>query len=206
MFTFHKYSKPGTDQSYQPAERLLPTPMQLAWMKEHAKPGNFAESLYTQFKSKGGLTQKQLDKITESLTPKPPQQAMSVAGAGVEKVEAALKSAKAHGLKKPSLRLGDFMFKLAPDNGKNPGCIYVTEDFTYLGKILHGEFFPTQACDADRKSYIASVCADPEAAAVAYGKLTGNCACCGKALTDPKSVALGIGPVCAKKYGFKAGF
>jgi hypothetical protein len=29
-----------------------------------------------------------------------------------------------------------------------------------------------------------------------YGKLTGKCGCCGKALTDPKSKLIGIGPDC----------
>jgi len=29
-----------------------------------------------------------------------------------------------------------------------------------------------------------------------------HCACCGKPLVDAKSVELGIGPVCRKKYGF----
>jgi hypothetical protein len=34
--------------------------------------------------------------------------------------------------------------------------------------------------------------------AVAYGKATGICRCCGAHLEDPKSVAAGIGPWCAK--------
>lgn len=36
--------------------------------------------------------------------------------------------------------------------------------------------------------------------AKAYGILTGICCCCGKDLTVPKSVAAGIGPVCAKRF------
>ncbi|MFI6485267.1 DUF6011 domain-containing protein [Nonomuraea sp. NPDC050663] len=36
--------------------------------------------------------------------------------------------------------------------------------------------------------------------AAAWGKQTGYCICCYALLTDPKSVALGIGPVCRKKY------
>lgn len=35
----------------------------------------------------------------------------------------------------------------------------------------------------------------------AFGKLHGVCAICGATLTDPKSVELGIGPVCLKKVG-----
>jgi hypothetical protein len=29
-----------------------------------------------------------------------------------------------------------------------------------------------------------------------------HCACCGKELSDPESVARGIGPICADNYGF----
>lgn len=36
--------------------------------------------------------------------------------------------------------------------------------------------------------------------AAEFGKLTGTCCCCGKLLTDPASIAKGIGPVCEKKY------
>lgn len=33
-------------------------------------------------------------------------------------------------------------------------------------------------------------------------KRTGRCSCCGRELTDPASIAAGIGPVCAKRFGF----
>lgn len=200
MLTFNKFApKYSPVADYPTVERIKPSNEQIDWMVVHAKPGNFADSLYSQYKAKGGLTAKQLAKIEESLHPAPIV-GVSVAGKGMEKVEAALHSAKAHGLKKPGLRLGDFLFKLAPATGKNPGAIYVTEGEVYLGKIFEGEFFPMTKCDADRLAYIKSICADPEAAAVAYGKMTGNCACCGKTLSDPKSIALGIGPVCKVKY------
>lgn len=31
---------------------------------------------------------------------------------------------------------------------------------------------------------------------------TGRCSCCGRELTDPTRVAMGIGPICAEKWGF----
>lgn len=34
----------------------------------------------------------------------------------------------------------------------------------------------------------------------AYGRRTGVCGCCGRTLTDPKSIAAGIGPICASRY------
>jgi hypothetical protein len=36
-----------------------------------------------------------------------------------------------------------------------------------------------------------------------YSKVTSKCGVCNTKLTDPKSIAAGIGPVCAKYYGIK---
>jgi hypothetical protein len=44
--------------------------------------------------------------------------------------------------------------------------------------------------------------ADPVGALKAHGLATGSCGCCGRELTDPQSIALGIGPICAGKLGF----
>jgi hypothetical protein len=41
--------------------------------------------------------------------------------------------------------------------------------------------------------------ADPIAAAVKYGRESGCCAVCGRDLTDPESIARGIGPICAER-------
>lgn len=48
-----------------------------------------------------------------------------------------------------------------------------------------------------------TLCADDKMtveAAEAYSLKIGHCCCCGKTLTNTKSVTLGIGPVCRKKY------
>ncbi len=44
--------------------------------------------------------------------------------------------------------------------------------------------------------------ADPLAALKAHGLATGSCGCCGRELTDPESIAFGIGPICRAKGGF----
>jgi hypothetical protein len=43
--------------------------------------------------------------------------------------------------------------------------------------------------------------ADPLAAAKETGLLTGRCSCCGRELTDPASIEIGIGPICLGKMG-----
>lgn len=41
---------------------------------------------------------------------------------------------------------------------------------------------------------------DPQAAAVAFSREHGVCACCGSPLSDPESIALGLGPICVKRF------
>jgi hypothetical protein len=70
----------------------------------------------------------------------------------------------------------------------------------YLGKVTR------QALDSrlsdDVKEVILSASKDPLTAAIRYGKVSGECSCCGRELTDPQSIERGIGPVCATKFGW----
>ncbi len=53
---------------------------------------------------------------------------------------------------------------------------------------------------AEGAAMLAEIEADPKAASIAYGKATGSCGICSKTLTNPDSIAAGIGPVCAGKF------
>ena len=46
-----------------------------------------------------------------------------------------------------------------------------------------------------------TIAADPTAAAVKHGKVSGCCCFCARPLTDAGSVEHGYGPTCAEKYG-----
>lgn len=131
---------------------------------------------------------------------------VDVGGVGQNKLVASLNHAKARGMQRqPSLIVGDIDFQRAPDHGKNPGCVYVKTRSTdlYLGKITpEGSFLPSRECTEETKGRVAVVMLDPLAAAIEHGKLTGECACCKRKLTDPVSVARGIGPICAEAFGF----
>lgn len=119
----------------------------------------------------------------------------------IARIEEAFENASHH-LKWPKLTLGDFTFKPASASSKNAGAIYVTEGTQYLGKVMGGKFMATRECGTERQDRILEACKDPEGAAVAHGRLTGACACCGRPLSNPESVARGIGPICAEKYGW----
>lgn len=118
------------------------------------------------------------------------------------KLKEAFDAAARNGLKRPVLRYDGFQVSRAPDHGKNAGSLYVKHtNGAYLGKILNGKYLPTQ----DGLGYVVNVVAamnDPLASAIAYGRRTGKCSCCGRTLTDKHSVANGIGPICAEKYGW----
>lgn len=121
----------------------------------------------------------------------------------IEAIETSFDNAKEKGIKRPKLRLDTFKFSLAPMHGVNAGAIYVNQDEDYLGKIKDGKFIRfARNCDEATEQRVVEVCADPKAAAIAYGKRYGRCSCCGKELTNHASIELGIGPICAEKYGW----
>lgn len=138
----------------------------------------------------------------ERATQKAAERETNAAEVSIAKIEDALTSAHANGKRKPFLLLDAFKFTRAPDGGKNPGAIYVTEGDDYLGKVQGGKLNCTRTCTEDQKAKVIEAAANPEAAAIAYGKRTGQCSCCGAGLTNPESIELGIGPICREKYGW----
>lgn len=120
----------------------------------------------------------------------------------VTAIQHSFDTAHRNGLKRPKLRIGEFVFSRAPDSGRNAGAIYVKSGEQYLGKVFGGKLSCVEECTPDQKSRIAEASASPIKAAIAHGKVTGCCACCGLELTNPESIARGIGPICAEKYGW----
>lgn len=120
----------------------------------------------------------------------------------ISAIEEAFGVAKGSGIKYPKLRLDTFVFSPAPAHGKNAGAIYVKEGEDYLGKIVGGKFLRVQLCNDEQERRIVAAAADPKAAAIAYGKKFGSCCICGRELSNPASVELGIGPICASRFGW----
>ena len=70
----------------------------------------------------------------------------------------------------------------------------------YLGKVTRTSI-DSKFSDTVRET-ILTASRDPLNAAIRYGKVTGSCSCCGRALTVKESIERGIGPICADKFGF----
>ena len=71
-----------------------------------------------------------------------------------------------------------------------------------LGHVADGKFKRRFACTDADEAAVLKACADPEAAAVAYGKAWSRCGVCNRTLTDDASIARGIGPICAERFGW----
>lgn len=98
---------------------------------------------------------------------------------------------------------GDTRLKLRiRQPGKNSrwyGWTYVDDGAEYGRRTTYGKQAPDGTYQGRLQDELRAILADPMAAQVAYGKLTGVCGRCGRILEDEASVAAGIGPVCATK-------
>lgn len=118
------------------------------------------------------------------------------------RVHAMFEAAMANGLKAPRFYAAGLVLSLAKARSANAGAVYVKRGGEYLGKVQGRAFKPV--CDPTTAAGIAGLLAeiaqDPMEAAKRHGRSTGVCCCCGRTLTDPDSVAAGIGPICAEKW------
>ncbi len=184
-------------------------PAEYEWIKSTTN-FPFAAAMRDALTKYGDLTEKQLLAVQRCVTArelnaiKREQKVTTAPTVDVSQIEQAFAKASSSGIRYPKLRLAGFVFSPAGANSKNPGAVYVKEKFSgnYMGKITNGKFLCVAACGPERETQIVTLARDPKNAAIAYGKEFGQCAICGRELSDPKSVELGIGPVCMVKYGW----
>jgi len=180
-----------------------------AWIETSMGSFPFALAMFEAVGKYGSLTEKQLAACQKCIDARTKSQADQVAREAaapvisITAIEKAFDAARAAGkTHKLHLDLDTFDFKPAKATGKNPGAIYVCEAGEYLGKVVAGKFHASRECGDERRERILAAAADPHAAAIAFGKRTGTCSCCRRTLTDPNSIAAGIGPICATKHGW----
>jgi hypothetical protein len=169
---------------------------------------SFMKSLHDQASKRGELSEKQLACVEKNIGQKDRWSDDRAKPAGhsidLSAVFEKFATARDAGLKRPKLRLENFCFSLM--GGKNAGAIAVKTgpgyDDTYLGKVFSdGVFFKTHACSDSQLEELQRISGDVLAAAREYGAISGTCSCCGRALDRAESVKMGIGPVCAEKWG-----
>lgn len=184
-------------------------------LSQLASAGNeFFASLLEEHYRIGGLTAKQIAYITER--PVHPQQPLPLAAHPLpqaqqepeaSRLERAFQAAVRKGVTQPIIRLHGFRFMLAGERAKpeNRGALFVTsttQGEPYLGKVLRGTFYPASQCTPALAHSIRDAIDEPYKAATEYGHMTGQCSVCARPLSNPKSIELGIGPVCRAKFGW----
>jgi hypothetical protein len=98
----------------------------------------------------------------------------------------------------------DSRYAYIADNG-DPKFFRVATDKQGNRKVQRvlgspGDFRYTRVTNADAIMLIDKVKDNPGLHGQMFGYLVGACGICGSPLTDPESIELGIGPVCARKY------
>lgn len=172
--------------------------------------GRFARSLWEQSHERG-LSERQMawaHKLsTDMLAERQSASEDPAAPSQFEALFAAFQAARDKGAKRLTLRFAGVNVKPNRDNT----ALWVTSQTEreegnyglqpkYLGKVT------TNGMDSrlgdDIKAVLMEAAQDPLTAAIRYGKESGECSCCGRELTDPRSIERGIGPICATKFGW----
>ncbi len=189
-------------------------PAEWRWISAERASFDFAQSMYDAIAKYGDLTPNQLAACTRAVARQAERQAQKAAAAAqqarlqaapvvsMDKLMATFAHARQSGLKNPKLRVAHLVISPAKAESTNAGYLYVKTGETYLGKISpEGRFLRSRECDDAAEAQLLAIAADPLAAAVAHGKKTGICSCCGAELTNALSIELGIGPICRSKWG-----
>ena len=170
----------------------------------------FIISLADQLFSKGSLSDKQIDawyrgkaRLEEIRAQRAAEaKARAVSGVDLTPIRTMFETAMTNGYKRPTYRAEGLVINRAPDTGNNPGALYIKDEAgEYKGKIVGTTFHPVRNASGVGEALLV-IAKDPLQAALRYGQRTGNCACCGRTLTNHASIDAGIGPICAQKWGF----
>ena len=164
------------------------------YVKEHLNFNSFAHSLIT----KKILSEKQVswvhylatEHLNESLFPEKDGEYKTL----VEKMYGAVKSKnRKFQVRLPGLTLSTIT------KGINQGGLYIYENNAYAGKITSTGHLKGSLSD-DALNLLEDAKENLLRLAKIYGHETGNCSLCGRTLSDPLSIQIGIGPICAKRF------
>lgn len=182
----------------------------IEFFRENSEWSDFFRSLLDSFNKYGSLTENQtragrasMERTIQSRKEKEKAREEQKVVVDLAPIKSMFDTAVASGLKRTKYRAEGLELTRAPDTGRNPGAIYVNRisDNEYVGKVVRGKFEPVRSTVEEDKLSILRIAENPSEAAVRWGQKTGTCSCCGRELTDPASIAAGIGPICATKWG-----
>lgn len=177
-----------------------------AFLREATTWSSFAVDMLAALDERGELTERQLAAVN-SMRAKvaarnEAKQAERTTAVDLSGIFTMFDKARENGLKKLVYRANGLKISPAKEGSANAGGLYVkTNGGEYLGKVMGGKFIAVKAATDEHKATLNAIAADPSKVARDYGKETGSCCCCGRELTDPTSIAMGIGPVCADNWG-----
>lgn len=183
-------------------------PAVYAWFTGSTFP--FAVAMREAVEKYGSLTERQLaasnnalDKLNAAKQQRQ-ERIESAPAVNATALHEAFAIAASKGKRTPKLIVMGLRIKPAKASSTNAGALYVTQRSTnlYLGKVIGGKFLRTRDCDAEAEKIVLDVIADPKGAAIRSGITTTTCSVCGITLTDPASIAAGIGPTCATNFGW----
>lgn len=162
-----------------------------AWLTAQADGGNeFAASLLKALTRFGSLTEGQLAAVRRNLAKEP---------TGALASDLDISSLKGY----YAVPNGDTRLKICVRkpgaNSRYHGWTFVDDGAEYGSRRTYGRQAPNGTYTGEIQDALRAILADPMAAQVAYGHLTGVCGRCGRILEDEESVAAGIGPICATK-------
>ncbi|MET0710199.1 MAG: DUF6011 domain-containing protein [Tardiphaga sp.] len=195
-------------------------PQAYAWLLSKVdQPGqDFATSLYHALRTYGSLTDNQLAAVERNVAKAAERKAEREAAApavDATKIEQAFAVAREKAARPGQIGTFEKPLKLtSPDNvtvSFRPGSIgsqwegmlfAKSADGKKLGSIKGGKFFRRFECTDAEEAAVTACASDPEKAVVAYAKAFGRCGVCGAQLLNDVSIARGIGPICAAKFGW----
>lgn len=167
-----------------------------------------------------GLTQKQefWAKKLATQHAEGPKDAPKEQVGSLDAIETMINSAKKTGLKHPRITIetpdGDrIQISMAGTKSRYAGSLNVTDGGSFgsnvwYGRVSKGTFVMNTGLAESNPRELARVAGflvrladNPTETISAYGKRSGYCACCNRKLTDPESLARGVGPVCASNFG-----
>jgi hypothetical protein len=182
---------------------------------------DFAKSLLTQHDKGKSLSDKQVfwvGKLAERAAgveqkPAPVQVQIAAGTTGMAAIYKLFSTARKK-LKHPAIQLHiegeavNVKLSVAGPNSKQPGTINVADALPFgqgrwFGRIQADGQFDQSAKSPPSPALVSKLSAfacNPAGVAAEHGKLTGSCCFCSKPLTDPKSTAVGYGPICAGNY------